>query len=222
MKRSFLESYIIILDDDCFDMQDPYLCYLNLERREKIMRYRFDLDKKMSFYGELVIRAVLSQKLHVLPQAIILEVGKNGKPYVKNNPNLYFNLSHTRSAVFCAFSNFGEIGADIELIGRHMPDVLHYIGHPEEVKMMESISEEERVQFFYKIWTRKEAYGKRNGLGICQDLKRINTLVSESDRQFITWKEEQYMCSLCIAQDEFNHKHILTEEMVRVQLLPYL
>ncbi len=217
-----MESYLLILNNDKLDSLDPYFCFLTYERKQKIRGYRSDIDKKVSIYGELIIRAVLSKKESVLPQDILLELDAYGKPFMKNDCNIHFNISHTKYAVFCVISNLGEVGADIEIIGQYLPEVMDYIGHPEEIEIMKSVPREKRAPVFYEIWTRKEAYGKKNGLGICQDLKRINTLVSEHGKQFISWKEEQYMCSICTNQKEINHKYILTEEDVRESLSSYL
>lgn len=217
-----MDSFFLILNSDKFDIQDPFIRFLTYERQQRIMHYHNDIDKKLSLYGELIIRAILSKKKSVLPQNIFFEMDINGKPFVKNDFNIHYNISHTKNAVFCAVSDLGEIGADVEVIGPYLPEIMRYIGHPEEIKMMSYIPIEKKALAFYEIWTRKEAYGKKNGLGICQDLRRINTLVSDYGKQFISWKEKQYICSLCTNQKEMNHKHMLTEESVREVLSPYL
>lgn len=217
-----MDSYLLVLDNDRFYVQDRYLCLLSETRRQKIAHYRYDVDKKLSFLSELLIRAVLSHMLHISPQEIILKQDDNGKPYADNDADVSFSLSHTRTAVFCAVSHGGQIGVDIERICDYLPDVMHYVGHLAEIELIEKLPDSMQASMFYKIWTRKEAYGKKNGLGICQDLKIINTLESKAGKQFISWKEGNYMCSLCTEQLEQNQKHTLTEEMLREKLQTFL
>ena len=209
-----MESYFLILNNDKLDNLLPYYQFIDYEHMKKIERFRNDIDKKMSIYGELIARAVISKKETVLPQDIFWGVDDYGKPFIKNSFNINFSISHTQNAVLCAISRKGDIGADIEVIGPYFSGVMNYIGHTEELEVIKNIAKEKRTQVFYEIWTRKEAYGKKNGLGICQNLKKINTLESGNEKNFISWTVGHYMCSVCTNTKEVNRKYILTEEEI--------
>ncbi len=92
---------------------------------------------------------------------------KNGKPYFAELP-FYFNLSHSGKYVLCGLSE-EEIGADIQqhcacdrrrLAGRFFSE--------QEKGALEACGEEEAL--FFRIWARKEAYGKLTGEGVAHVL----------------------------------------------------
>lgn len=92
--------------------------------------------------------------------------GPHGKPYLKNYP-YYFSISHSGDYVFCVLSQ-QEVGADIQKKAETVNErVLQRFFAPEEKAYWEScVSEAEKRDFFYKMWCRKEAYGKLTGEGI--------------------------------------------------------
>lgn len=92
--------------------------------------------------------------------------GEHGKPYLKNYP-FYFNISHSGKYVFCVLSE-QEIGADIQWKAPQVNErVLKRFFSLEERAYWERCStEEEKRDFFYQMWCRKEAYGKLTGKGI--------------------------------------------------------
>lgn len=92
--------------------------------------------------------------------------GKNGKPYLKDHP-FQFNLSHSGDYVFCGVSN-REIGVDIQKIqGDNMLRLAKRFFAAPERRALEGCGDEElRRRMFFRMWVRKEAYGKLTGEGI--------------------------------------------------------
>lgn len=99
------------------------------------------------------------------PRCLIYHYGEGGKPYLEGNP-FYFSLSHSGAYVLCAVSG-QEIGADIQEMhrGNEMRTAERFFAQ-EELAMLKSCVEEERAALFYKLWVRKEAFGKLTGQGI--------------------------------------------------------
>lgn len=129
--------------------------------------------------AELTVYSVsrLLDRLEELPrQSFAYRFGENGKPYFRELP-FYFSLSHSGDYVFCALST-EEIGADIQQHGkqsgrenrRHLADRFF---SEEEKRALEASGESEEL--FYRLWTRKEAYGKLTGEGVAGIL-RVNLL----------------------------------------------
>lgn len=90
--------------------------------------------------------------------------GIQGKPYFRNLP-FYFNLSHSGSYVLCGLS-MEEIGADIQ---QHCGKDVGKLGRRFYSKRESDALEQagaEREKLFYRLWARKEAYGKLTGEGI--------------------------------------------------------
>ena len=79
-------------------------------RRDKISRYRFDRDKKLSCGVYLLLDKMLNEEGFSNPE---FKIGKYGKAYISNYENIYFNLSHCNKIVACGISDM-KIGIDVE------------------------------------------------------------------------------------------------------------
>ncbi len=92
--------------------------------------------------------------------------GKNGKPYLTDYP-LLFNLSHSGDYVFCGVSE-QEIGVDIQKIqgDNGLRLAKRFFADPERRALEACGDEELRRRMFFRMWVRKEAYGKLTGEGI--------------------------------------------------------
>ena len=99
---------------------------------------------------------------------MIFSTDNNGKPYLCNFKDIYFNLSHSGDYVVCVVSN-KPVGIDIQKI-INVEDLLmrRVCSEKEYEKIIESkdINNE-----FTKLWTQKEAVLKKSGIGINGDLK---------------------------------------------------
>lgn len=92
--------------------------------------------------------------------------GENGKPYLEGVP-FHFNLSHSGDYVFCGVSA-QEIGVDIQkLQGENELGLARRFFSSAEGQALEACRDaEDRRRVFFRMWTRKEAYGKLTGEGL--------------------------------------------------------
>lgn len=137
--------------------------------------------------------------------------GPEGKPYFQEIP-LYFSLSHSGDAVFLAMSQ-REVGADIQTATKADWESLakRFYGK-QDLEWMESgggipvagednCSENPGAQErFYRLWTKKEAYGKLTGEGVSKYLGRK----VPGEEQGIDWNcgrlelgEQVYFLAVC-------------------------
>ncbi len=139
------------------------------------------------------------------PLELRMDYGEKGKPYLKDYP-FYFNLSHSGEYVICAVSD-REVGADIQRCSMEKGERLERIARrffsPEEMAALVRCREQaERAALFYRLWTRKEAYGKLTGSGIGAALNK-NFLPPESEGETngdsVFWQEWQYPAGYRIA-----------------------
>lgn len=119
--------------------------------------------------GRVVQRFSVEELLSVLclpAMEVCYQYGKNGKPYLEASP-FYFNLSHSGDYVFCGVSE-QEIGVDIQkLQGDNELGLAGRFFSSAEYQALEARGEaEDRRRMFFRMWTRKEAYGKLTGEGI--------------------------------------------------------
>lgn len=149
---------------------DSYIDILPPLRKNKAESYRFLKGKKTCVIAYLLFLYGY-RKEYGLKDTPDFEIAKNGKPYLKNHPEIHFNISHCEKAVICAFSD-SPIGADIEVSRRITPSLINKVCSDNEIK---EINESEDNQLtFCRIWTIKEAVAKLSGEGIAGNLKELN------------------------------------------------
>ncbi len=129
--------------------------------------------------------------------------GAKGKPYFADIP-LFFSLSHSEGRVICAVSET-EIGADLqyprELDAEKLAERFFSL---EERTDWSKLAPKERQKYFYRCWTRKEAYGKLTGEGVAAYIGRN---VMGEDVGELRWQEYIHdggYVAICRRQGESN------------------
>lgn len=156
-----------------------------------------------AFVQSVTVSQVLARlKAPMEPEYLYSE---KGKPYFKEIP-LFFSLSHSGEYVFCAFSR-QELGADIQFqrsgikLEAEERIVRRFFSESEQKTWQHCVTKKEQEQLFYKLWTRKEAYGKLNGEGII-----AVTAVDVLNVRGIVWEEYErldgYRITVCKRQQE--------------------
>ena len=113
------------------------------------------------------IRGGSSWFINEKTSSLIIETTPTGKPYLKDYPNLFFNLSHTDNLILIAISN-SPVGVDVEKNERNADKeaiIKHFFSENEQQSFF-SQPEEQRQLSFVKGWTRKEAILKATGEGL--------------------------------------------------------
>lgn len=170
--------------------------YASNNRIEKITKYKFMIDKKVSLIAYLLLIYGLKKEFGIKKIPEIL-TEKIGKPYFKNS-NILFNLSHTRNGVICSIYK-NRVGCDIEnIVEKIIP--AKSILCPNEMEMIG-----ENTRYFTKIWTLKEAYSKCTGLGLTEKLNNIdfsrfinNKIFKINDYLFFSDNKQDLNYSICI------------------------
>ena len=144
-----------------------------------------------------IVKILASKILSVDKSKLEFAIGKNGKPYFKENKNFHFNISHSKNAIAVAVSNT-EIGVDIEKLRNADFRVCDRFFTETE---KEYVGYDNRR--FFEIWTKKEAYIKLNGLAL------KNFKEAQSDNIFST-EIEDYIIS--VAQKEKTNIDIILLE----------
>lgn len=137
------------------------------------------------FLEENVLREALQERMHrekTGPLSFSYEYGDLGKPQIVNFPKK-FNLSHSGDYVICAVGD-GEMGADIQKWVPYKERTAERFFAPEEWKLLQETPASQRTELFYRLWSRKEAYGKYTGRG-------IGSAVGEDLSDERKWSEKQ-------------------------------
>jgi len=153
----------VYIDDD-FDGFDLLraLGEISHERREYAMRYRYDLDRRLSVAAYLLLKRAL-REVFGLNENPRLTLGHNGKPYLPDHPEIHFNFSHCPRAAVCAVSN-RPIGIDVEAIAPVDWVVAERVLSTMELSEVRSVADPDVA--FARFWTRKEAFVKLTGDGL--------------------------------------------------------
>lgn len=150
--------------------------------RERIGRFRHEASRTSWCISRLLARRAISAALKLPADALQFLVGAWGKPYLEGNP-IFFNWSHAPGCVALALSICSEIGCDVEDISRPISDIgeitkEHFLDL-ESDWIHEADDETTRRARFFSLFTQKEAYLKREGVGLSVPLSQAVSLCQE-------------------------------------------
>ena len=91
-----------------------------------------------------------------------LTYGPYGKPFLRELPNIQFNISHTKGLVVCAIGT-ASLGIDAEKIRHYPGSVLRKMTEEERVYIQSAGDQDEA---FMRVWTMKKAMIKLTGEGL--------------------------------------------------------
>ncbi len=138
---------------------------LSEKRREKIRKFRFAQGKALSLGAGLLLDYGL-RKYGVRERDAVLVYGRDEKPYLRDYPEIFFNLSHSGTMAMAVFAD-RETGCDVEKIGKADFRVARRFFAEKEREILEGTKEErERTELFYRLWVLKESFLKVTGKGI--------------------------------------------------------
>lgn len=91
-----------------------------------------------------------------------LAYGSSGKPYLRDLPDIHFNISHTKGLVACAIGQ-APVGIDVERIKPYPKSVLRKMTEKERFYIQNAKDPDEA---FVRVWTMKETMVKWTGEGL--------------------------------------------------------
>lgn len=224
MRGNFLEIWHGNILSEESEIQTFY-SLLNEEEKTKAATFiRLEIQKKyINTRG--VLRKVLGSYLDIKPREIIIRTGEHGKPFVDNEGELFFNLSHTGNKFAIAVSNCGDVGIDLEQYRdrSNLQGLVEKCFSDHEQHYWQDLSKQQKVIMFYRFWVRKEAFVKAVGRGIALGLDQCN-VNPQNQSQFLSipdghglaedWKivdvtlEQDDVCAVVIKDMEFTYKQI--------------
>ncbi|MBQ8279163.1 MAG: 4'-phosphopantetheinyl transferase superfamily protein [Roseburia sp.] len=145
--------------------------FLPEERISRIEKSKQKKNQKQSLAAGVLLEYAL-RKEGIVGKTVTFQKNADGKPYIKEYPNLYYNLSHSNDYVALVVDEH-PVGIDIE----HLR-----IGYQKLVKRFFSEEEVEALtgnwsdELFTKLWTRKESYLKATGYGMRMPLDGFSVL----------------------------------------------
>ena len=173
-------------------------------------KYCTELSKRGKHHaaGQFLLRRALGEETY---EKVDFAKNEHGKPYIVRDP-IHYNISHSGQYVVLVTAN-SEVGVDIqEKRSAYKESVAKRFFSDKEWKDISKCeSEEDKKESFYRIWCRKESYGKYLGTGLSTEVLQTNVLVDVDDVQWIEY-EAVNGYQLCICNRKGEH----IEKIIRV------
>ena len=192
------------------DIGEPQRMYLeNLLSTDEIARaerFRFERDRKRFIVARGRLRQILGHYLDKPPGKIRFSYTAYGKPTLPGQDPLHFNLSHSGAFALYAVTLERNIGIDIERINSEAAagEVVRNFFSPGEIKSFQKAPLPQRIELFFKYWTRKEAQLKATGKGLSFALEKFDISgINGADWSRLTWPGDQNQQSNWYLQDLF-------------------
>lgn len=135
------------------------------QRKEEALRYKHLFGQFACLKSYVMLRELLEEM--GLSHPFVFEKNKHGKPFLRDYPEVFFNLSHCKNGIAVAVSD-APIGIDIESYRKVSDSLIRYTMNEEECQLI--FGSDDPVRFFTEYWTKKEAVFKLRGTGITHDL----------------------------------------------------
>ncbi len=143
----------------------------------KIVIKNIEKIKNLRDYEYSLLKNILKKEYNIDDYTITHN--ENGKPYLNNINDIYFNISHSDKYLVIVISN-KKIGVDIEKIKKYNTKI-------NDILNIKPRNNEE----FFEYWTKKEALIKLKGLS----LKDIND-IDENNVKFYTKKYKGHIITV--------------------------
>jgi 4'-phosphopantetheinyl transferase len=188
-------NHTIRLNDPFFDVAPSMV---SQDESDRALKYHFERDRKIYLTGHVFIRKVLSFYTGLQPKSLDLSPVVNTKPVLLNAPfPIHFNISHCGKHIMVAVCFDSEVGIDVE----EMIDDFDTDGfsennyHPNEIAEMSRMAGDSQDEYFYTIWTRKEAWLKLTGEGMNDRLRAIDFSGGNVSPVGVDWNRDLFMVS---------------------------
>lgn len=141
-------------------------CGLSRERQQKTERIRNGKEKERSLLAGALLDFGLWRLYGLRERDVAISYGAQGKPYLRDYPDIQFNLSHSGDYALAVFAP-AAVGCDIQQKGqaKKQERIAARFFAEEERRAME-----DGADFDY-IWARKESFLKLTGAGMSFDMR---------------------------------------------------
>jgi len=223
--RSKPYIYTVNVPDSIEENQiQSFLYILPREEKRRLLRIKNKITLYQSLLGKILIRYVLIKKYNYTLNNINIRLSEFGKPYLADKNNVHFNIAHSHNKVAVIFDNIHMVGIDIEKKVSIDLSNIDGVFCEFERNVFEGKNVNERLEYFYDIWTLKESYLKNIGQGLTIPLtsfgfkkENSNYIIDNHDKESYKFENydinANYLLSTCI-----NSLHIISSELLHLNI----
>lgn len=142
--------------------------------------FHFARDRVSYSVTRSSLRILLGRYLKADPREIRIDLHPDGKPYLRGESGLRFNVSHSHEVALLAFARQVEVGVDVEFRREEVAveELAERFFAAEERRAVIEASGEEKRKQFYDIWSAKEACVKASGAGLQVPLEAFSVITA--------------------------------------------
>ena len=143
---------------------------LDETERARWLRFRSNRSRREFALCRAVLRSILCNRLGCENSRLSFEASEHGKPFAlvgSAGAPVSFNVSHSGNHGLIAFASGSRLGVDVEVrVPRtDLGGLAQTVFGPGELAEFMMKEEQEKLRFFYALWTLKEALIKALGTG---------------------------------------------------------
>jgi len=159
---------------------------LSPDEQTRASKFRFEADRRRYVATRALVRRGLGSYLGIEPESLRFRYSQKGKPMLigAEETKLSFNVSHSGEWAFLAFACTRQVGVDVERVDPSVDTVAlatRFFSVAEQ-EQLAALPTEERLQGFFRCWTRKEAYIKATGDGLSLPLHQFDVSAGARDQ----------------------------------------
>jgi 4'-phosphopantetheinyl transferase len=151
---------------------------LSFDERERADRFHFAHDRQRFSAARAMLRMILAAYLASDAKELTFSYSKKEKPSLASHGGrrIMFNVSHSGGVALFAFTRGRDVGVDVEQIRQNsdLEGIACRFFSAYEQKQLSGLPSVEKVDAFYRCWTRKEAYIKATGDGLSLPLSQFD------------------------------------------------
>ncbi len=154
---------------------ERFTSILSIDELQRANRFRFEKDRQQFSIARGAVRILLARYVDCDPGEIWLRFSERGKPYLDGS-DLQFNVAHSADLILLAFARGKRLGIDVEQIRRDFAtdEIAERFFSDHERESLSALPVGERLNAFFRCWTRKEAYIKATGDGLSLPLNQFD------------------------------------------------
>ena len=155
---------------------------LTESERQRARSIRLERPRRAFVVGRLLLRSTVARIAGVPPDEVGIELEPTGRPVLTGALSRYFvSIAHSGCYVVVGVAQ-RQIGVDVEQLRQSAPSprLMARVCSPDELRLLEGMTDADRAAAFMTVWARKEAYGKAIGRGLDFPLRSVTVGVGES------------------------------------------